>query len=130
MLDIIYTSVGLLTVTLAIVYLIFMLVTSVKGEYSIAKNIKCRIVFSVVLCVLFVIQTILAIVLARSGFVIGSDIFCALIWALNIVLGFSSLKTAEDTTPTIEIRFIITPCFEDEDEETEENDTSEETENK
>ena len=99
MLDIIYIILGLFTVTLAFDYLIFIWLLSGNKEYRSLKNIKIGIVFSSALCFLFILQTIFAIVLERSAFSIGCDIFCALICALNIALDFFSLKMAKDITP-------------------------------
>ena len=99
MLDIIYTILGLFTVTLVYAYLIFIWLLSGKKEYGSLKNIKIRIVFSSALCFLFILQTIFAIVLDGSAYSIGGYIFCALSFALNIALDFSSLKMAKDITP-------------------------------
>ena len=95
MLDIIL---GLLIVTLAFAYLIFIWLLG-KKEYRSLKNIKIGIVLSSALCFLFILQTIFDIVLERSAFSIGFDIFGALIFALYIALYFSSLKMAKDITP-------------------------------
>ncbi len=119
MLDIIYTSLGLAVIVLAVVYLVFITVIMIKKEYSTVPNIKVRNVMTSILCILFIFQIILSVMLTKSAFTIGSNIFCALIWAFNTILGYVSLKMEEDYTPDLEIHIVIGPATEDD--EIEEN---------
>lgn len=133
MLEVIYTILSLLTLTLCVFYLVVLFKTKRTGEYYTSKIIKVRTIVSIVLFVLFCLEVVLDIILAKSGFSLGCDIFCAVLWAISSVGDFYSFKKAKNETSTIDIHIIITPCFDDEDnkvEGTEENDMSEEAENK
>lgn len=115
MLVVIYGIVWFLIVILATVDLAFILVTRKKGEYSVVKNIKLRIVISVVVCLLFIVQTILSIVLEDFDFTfILMNIFFTLVWALDFASDISNYKVA---------KLISAPCFDYKNEETEKNDT-------
>lgn len=78
-------------------------------------DIKLRIVISVVVCLLFIVQTILSIVLEDFDFTfILMNIFFTLVWALDFASDISNYKVA---------KLISAPCFDYKNEETEKNDT-------
>lgn len=93
--EIIYASVGLAILILAVVYLVFITVLMIKKKYSNVASIKVRIVFTSILFALFIIKIIPAIVLGKS---IGNDIFCAILWAICTVTGYLSLKDEKNKT--------------------------------
>ena len=102
-----------------------------KGLHT--KNIMFRAIASIVLFILFSFEVAIDIVLNHSAFILGLDIICTVLWAINFCLNFSSFKKSKDEATTIEIRIIAVPYSDnedDKDEETEESDKSEETENK
>ncbi len=83
--EIIYNSVGLICVVLALVYL------------NIASA-KIRIILSSTLFVLFIIKTISSVILGES-LVLVFDIICAIIWAIGTILSFLVIKIEKSTTP-------------------------------
>lgn len=93
--EIIYASVGLAILILAVVYLVLITVLMIKKKYSNVASIKVRIVFTSILFALFIIKIIPAIVLGKS---IVNDIFCAVLWAICTVIGYLSLKDAKNKT--------------------------------
>lgn len=95
MLEIIYASLALAILILAVVYLIFSTVLMSKKKYLNVASIKVRLVFTSILFALFIIKIILAIVLGKS---IGNDTFCAILWAICTVIGYLSLKDAKNKT--------------------------------
>lgn len=95
MLNIIYGSLGLATAILAVVYVILFIVSLIKKSDSNVSSIKVRIVLSSIMCALFIIEIITEIILEElSVFVI----FCVILWAINIRIGFLSLKDAQNKT--------------------------------
>lgn len=97
--EIIYASVELAILILAVVYLVLITVLMIKKKYCNVASIKVRIVFTSILSALFIIKIIPAVVLGKS---IGSDIFCAVLWAICTVICYFSLKDAKNKTPDYE----------------------------
>ena len=108
MLNIIYASLGLAILILAVIYLILITVLMIKKKYSNVASIKVRIVFTSILCALFIIKIIPAIMLGKS---IVSEIFCAILWAICTVLGFWSLKDAYNKARDSEFYIFINSRF-------------------
>lgn len=108
--EIIYASVGLAILILAVVYLVLITVLMIKKKYSNVASIKVRLVFTSILFALFIIKIIPAVVLGKS---IGSDIFCAVLWAICTVIGYLSLKDAKNKTPDYEFSIMKDREFED-----------------
>lgn len=113
MLNIIYTSLGLAIVILAVIYLILITVLLINKKYSNVASIKIRIVLTSILCALFIIKIIPAIMLGKS---IVSEIFCAILWTICTLLGFWSLRDAQNKAMDSEFFTFINSRFkEDED---------------
>ena len=108
MLNIIYASLGLAILILAVIYLILITVLMIKKKYSNVASIKVRIVFTSILCALFIIKIIPAIMLGKS---IVSEIFCAILWAICTVLGFCSLHDAYNKARDSEFYIFINSRF-------------------
>ncbi len=108
MLNIIYASLGLAILILAVIYLILLTVLMIKKKYSNVASIKVRIVFTSILCALFIIKIIPAIMLGKS---IVSEIFCAILWAICTVLGFWSLQDAYNKARDSEFYIFINSRF-------------------
>lgn len=108
MLNIIYASLGLAILILAVIYLILITVLMIKKKYSNVASIKVRIVFTSILCALFIIKIIPAIMLGKS---ILSEIFCAILWAICTVLGFWSLQDAYNKARDSEFYIFINSRF-------------------
>lgn len=108
MLNIIYASLGLAILILAVIYLILITVLMIKKKYSNVASIKVRIVFTSILCALFIIKIIPAIMLGKS---IVSEIFCAILWAICTVLGFWSLHDAYNKARDSEFYIFINSRF-------------------
>lgn len=108
MLNIIYASLGLAILILAVIYLILITVLMIKKKYSNVASIKVRIVFTSILCALFIIKIIPAIMLGKS---IVSEIFCAILWAICTVLGFWSLQDAYNKARDSEFYIFINSRF-------------------
>ena len=108
MLNIIYASLGLAILILAVIYLILITVLMIKKKYSNVASIKVRIVFTSILCALFIIKIIPAIMLGQS---IVSEIFCAILWAICTVLGFWSLQDAYNKARDSEFYIFINSRF-------------------
>ncbi len=85
----VYTSVGLATRILALVYIAITTVWMIKKEFSSVVNIKRRSVLSSILLALFIVKIITAVILGEA---IGSEIVCAVIWAVNTTVSFLNLK--------------------------------------
>lgn len=127
------TILSFLTGIFCIVYLVVTLITYKHGKAYTQKNIMFRAIASIVLFILFSFEVAMDIVLNHSAFILGLDIICTVLWAINFCLNFSSFKKSKDEATTIEIRIIAVPYSDNEDDkdkETEESDKSEETENK
>lgn len=86
---IVYNIVGSATVIMAVVYLAITTVWMFKKEFNSVANIKGRIVLSSILLALFIVKIITAVIL---GDAIGSEIVCAVIWAVNTTISFLNLK--------------------------------------
>lgn len=99
MLDIIYNGLGVAIVVLAVIYLILITVLMVKHAYDNVASIKVRIVFTSTLFALFIFKMIPAVMLGKS---IGSEIFCAILWAICTALGILCLKGAKTDSPNVE----------------------------
>lgn len=108
MLNIIYASLGLAILILAVIYLILITVLMIKKKYSNVASIKVRVVFTSILCALFIIKIIPAIMLGKS---IVSEIFCAILWAICTVLGFWSLQDAYNKARDSEFYIFINSRF-------------------
>ena len=108
MLNIIYASLGLAILILAVIYLILITGLMIKKKYSNVASIKVRIVFTSILCALFIIKIIPAIMLGKS---IVSEIFCAILWAICTVLGFWSLQDAYNKARDSEFYIFINSRF-------------------
>ena len=104
MLNIIYTSLQLAIIILAVIYLILIIVLMIKKSYNNVASIKVRIVLSSIQCALCIINIILAIMLGKS---IVIQIVCAILWAIYMITGFLSLKDAQNTTPDSEFYIFI-----------------------
>lgn len=89
MLEAIYSSLALVIVILALIFLILITVFCGKKSYNDVASIKVQIVFTSILCTLLVFKIIIAVLLAKS---LGMDILGAAIWAINTVLGIIRLK--------------------------------------
>ncbi len=89
MLEAIYSSLALVIVILALIFLILITVFCGKKSYNDVASIKVQIVFEAILFTLFVFKIIIAVLVAKS---LGMDIFCAVLWAINIVLDIIRLK--------------------------------------
>ena len=108
MLNIIYTSLQLAIIILAVIYLILIIVLMIKKSYNNVASIKVRIVLSSIQCALCIINIILAIMLGKS---IVIQIVCAILWAIYMITGFLSLKDAQNTTPDSEFYIFINSGF-------------------
>lgn len=95
MLSIIYTSLKLAIVVLALIYLIFITVLMIKDLYNDVACIKARIVFTSILFALFIFKMIPALILGIS---IGNDILCSVLWAICTILNVSCLEVCKRDT--------------------------------
>lgn len=87
----IYTSLGWLILILAVIYVIFNIVSIIKKKHNNVESIKIRIVLTASICALFIVMIIPAIMLGKS---IVSEIFYATFWAIHTVIELRSLKYA------------------------------------
>ncbi len=109
MLDIIYFALnltGIITVLISLVFIITIMVM-VKKKFNTVPNIKVQNVNISIMCLLFFFQIILGIILEKTTFSNGIDIFCLIIWLSLTILNFRSLNN-------LEIHIVICPVIEDE----------------
>ncbi len=78
MLDEVYRNLGLVTLIIAVVFLIFFIVCYRKNTFNNISIIKARIIFSSVLLILSSAKTIIALILGKWIAII--DMYCAIMW--------------------------------------------------
>lgn len=82
MLKIIYKILEIGSIVLIIAYLPLFTISPRNKEYNLVKNIKHRLVFSSILCVLFIVRTILSFFLLLPKLAIIDNIVLTLLWAI------------------------------------------------
>lgn len=100
MLDTIHTIEFSCLAILSIVHTIYAIVTLCKKEFNKPKNIKCRLVISCIISLLFISEILFDIFLEKLF--IQFDIFCTVVWVLNSIFCVFSLRSKEDITPAEE----------------------------
>lgn len=98
MLKIIYTILEIGAIVLLIAYLLLFTISPRNKEYNLVKNIKHRLVFSSILCVLFIVRTILSFFILLPKLAIVDNIVLTLLWSLYTIYLLFYKKIAELNT--------------------------------
>lgn len=82
-------------VVVSTVFAIFILISFKNGNPNDLKNIKIRIAFSSIICLICIFKIILEIILKNLRFIIGGDIILLLLWAHYITHNLLKEKKAK-----------------------------------
>ena len=92
MLKNIYSSLDLAILVLIVVYSKYTIITIIKVKHDKIGVVKTRIVSSSAFLLLIIIKMIIALLLGKS---IVSELVCAILWAICMVIGWATLKEAK-----------------------------------